>query len=122
MPLCHGGTVMSVFAVFAVARIHGLICATTRPDGSIGLPGGKVDEGESPERAACREAREEGWNLCIGKEIHRDTVDGKLIVWFAAKVRRVPVVENHKEQYRGIHPIAVPASLLTSGFGNEFLK
>jgi predicted NUDIX family NTP pyrophosphohydrolase len=57
------------FAVFVLATTkEGGYAAGTRPEGGIGLPGGKVDPGETPLEAATREANEEGWNILIEKE------------------------------------------------------
>jgi len=114
------------FAVFAVARMTAsdgstFLCATTRPDGTIGLPGGKVDDGEMPYAAVIREAREEGWelNLLNFQPIHVAQVDGKPVAWFDCK----PVcgLQFYKEKHRGITPIIVAPVDLSPGFGNEFL-
>lgn len=83
------------FAVFVVSfldREKGLVAATTRAkdrgeEGKIGLPGGKVDPGESGEDAAKREAQEEGW-LITGtlKKIREDSIfiegEDKKIWWY----------------------------------------
>lgn len=114
------------FAVFAVARMTAsdgstFLCATTRPDGTIGLPGGKVDPGETAYGAVIREAREEGWelNLISFQPIHVAEVDGKPVAWFDCK----PVcgLEFYQEKDRGIVPIIVAPADLSPGLGNEFL-
>ena len=114
-----------IFAVFAVTKFRrtNLLCATTRPDGTIGLPGGKVDPGEDIFKAVTREAKEEGWNLkCDRKIIHTAIVDGKKVAWIKCSTMVDPVRKEWKEKYRGIFPLAIPAELLTPGLGNEFLK
>lgn len=112
-------------AVFAVCffRKTSLICATTRPDGSIGLPGGKVDYLDTDIFATViREAREEGWNLTATREImHVAIVDGKKIGWIRCTTSQNPLVKNHKEKSRGIMPIAVPIEMVANQFGNQFL-
>ena len=51
------------WAVFIVGKVGDKYAATTRDDGRIGLPGGKVDVGESGKVAVMREATEEGWSF-----------------------------------------------------------
>jgi hypothetical protein len=114
-----------IFAVFAVAQLRRttLLCATTRPDGTIGLPGGKVDPGEDIFQAVIREAEEEGWNLTCDKKILRTgIVDGKKVAWIRCYTTETPVKSQWKEKYRGIFPLAIPVELLSPGMGNEFLK
>ena len=89
---------------------------------SIGFPGGKVDPGEDPRVAALRETSEEGWQVSCSpddlQEIYRDTVQGKLVVWYTptGNVRCVPL-KKYKEQHR---IKAVPASPEQfKGFKNE---
>lgn len=112
-----------VFAAFVVCRANWKeFCATTRDDGRIGLPGGKVENGENPWDAAVREAKEEGWHVQLISKlpIHQQEVDGKIVQWFAAtKVRKL---STFKEMGR-IKPITVSAQkIMDSGFGNENLK
>jgi hypothetical protein len=92
-------------AAFIMCRYEDGWAGTTRPDGGVGgvgLPGGKVDAGETPYDAACREAIEEGWlPLEVGKEPFYSTVcsGGDLLVhWFSAK-HMLPLV-SYKEQGR----------------------
>jgi 8-oxo-dGTP pyrophosphatase MutT (NUDIX family) len=74
---------MTAFAAFVVAPTAEGIAAVQRKDGSLALPGGKVDPGETPRQAASREAREEGWAVTVGRETYRALVGGRLVVWFA---------------------------------------
>lgn len=110
----------TVFAVFLLAGTLDDICATTRPDGSIGLPGGKVEPGESLEGALRREASEEGWTLPAWARlelVHQAMVHGRLVAWFATTARPTRSWGDHKEASRGIMPITVDESDLT-GLGN----
>ena len=62
------------------------VCVVRRPDGTIGLPGGKLEPGETPGEAVVREAREEGVRLLgsvLHGPIHKARVDGKKVVWYA---------------------------------------
>ena len=113
-----------VFAAFVVARTEGGFAATTRPDllEKFGLPGGKLEAGESPIEAVVREAAEEGWKIS-GVDplpIQAYVLDGKLILWFTATTAvRLSV---YKEQGR-ITPVVISREmLLASGFGNGELK
>jgi ADP-ribose pyrophosphatase YjhB (NUDIX family) len=111
---------MNVFAAFAVAILpNGRIAGVTRPEGGVGLPGGKVEPGETPVRAAIREAAEEGWNVRNARvTIHDDIVDGRRVVWilFRSATRR----REWKERARGIGPIELTLQeLALSGMGND---
>lgn len=119
----------SPFAVFVVAKLpNGKLAATTRAkdtgeEGKIGLPGGKVDPGEDPLKAAYRESKEEGWKVYdVGLEpIHKDFVDGKEIWWYESS--GADPLSDYNEKDRGIGPIEVEIDdIANSGFGNEFLK
>ncbi len=120
------------FAVCAVAWVcHGwgrkMIAACSREDGSIGLPGGKVEDGEDPFDAVVREALEEGWVLQVDdpKEtavIKKAMVSGKMIWWIKCKL--APDSEQMiewKEKYRGIYPMVIPPDLLCFE-SNKFLS
>jgi 8-oxo-dGTP pyrophosphatase MutT (NUDIX family) len=119
------------FAVFVVAHAWDddavFVAATTRDGGDtgrIGLPGGKVDEGESPVDAAVREAAEEGWDIEIPADampVHEALVDGRLVWWFAASAKPAKRL-SWKEQSRGIIPVwTFLDTVAESGFGNDFL-
>lgn len=110
-------------AVFVVVfDKSGRVAATTREDGKIGLPGGKVDPGETARDAVIREAREEGWAVSGVSEspIHKDNVDGKMVWWFRANSAKI--LSNWKEKPRGIGPLWVEVSKLSPGLGNEFVQ
>lgn len=112
------------FAAFVIARTEGGFAATTRPKKAdkFGLPGGKLEAGESPIEAAIREAAEEGWKISGINPMPMQAwvVDRKLVLWFTATTAvRLSV---YKEQGR-ITPVVISREmLLASGFGNGELK
>lgn len=112
---------LEFFAVFAVVKIDNGFAATTRPEGNIGLPGGKVDAGERPDVAVYREAFEEGWLLDgCPTLIHTATVHGRLVGYYAFD--SATMLHEFKEKGR-ISPIVASAEALNvEGFGNAFLK
>ena len=114
---------MRTFAAFILCQTaRNAVCATTRDDGRIGLPGGKVDVDESPVQTAIREAHEEGWAVdgVDSTPIHRAIVDGKPVVWFRAT--SATRLADYKEKTRGIRPVIVTVDTVRrSGFGNENL-
>ena len=110
-------------AAFAVVFIDGKICATTREDGTIGLPGGKLDDWESPIDAAYRESREEGWDIpdSDATVFLKMVYDDRLVTWILMVPREGQAVqlEDYKEKHRGIRPILVtPEELIASKKGN----
>ena len=120
---------MGIFAVFAVYQpISGLVGATTRAadrgeEGRIGLPGGKVDPGETPIQALIRECREEGWAIeptSINHQPIKDAmVDDHRVQWF--HVASACRISGHKEAGR-VEPIIVEnRRILSSGYGNDDL-
>ncbi len=115
---------MQIFASFVLIIKDGLVCATTREDGRIGLPGGKCELGESAYLAAVREAYEEGWQIDpseTGVPILLQLVEGRPVAWFLFKSNvKVTQLTDHQESARGINPILVPINeFRTSGFGND---
>jgi len=117
---------MNYYAAFVAALTEdGQWAATTRAadrgeSGRIGLAGGKIDDGETAEQAALREAAEEGWliqpnSLSI---LHVQYVDGNPVVWFFSNQPAIPL-EEWEEKGR-ITPIAVSyEALAASGYGND---
>lgn len=113
------------FAVFLVSKIGNQFCATTRTDGTLGLAGGKIDQGETPQQALLREASEEGWKLPDDVQltlIHQQLVDNHLCLWFQSD--KTPVqLTSYKEMKRGIKPILIShQQLIDSGMGNQNLN
>jgi hypothetical protein len=105
------------FAVFLLAGSLEAVCCVTRPSGNVGLPGGKVEPGETPTEALRREAEEEGWTLPLGANlymVHEGEVDGQRVQWFASSHPPVRSAGLHKEAHRGIRPTTAPAYLLDS--------
>jgi len=114
------------FAVFVLVSFEIGYAATTRAkdtgeEGRIGLPGGKVDENESPIQGAYREAKEEGWEVfdISPNPIQKKLVEGKMIWWYSAKYARM--LTNYKEKGRISPVIASKEQIKNSGYGNETL-
>lgn len=113
------------FAVFAVVKVSKGIAATTRPAdrhnddqgaGKFGLPGGKVDAGETAIQAVVREAAEEGWDISGNISFaHSATVQGKVVHWFTAD--SAVAKTSYKEMGRIATAIAQPSDMVT--FGND---
>lgn len=98
---------MTPFAAFVIAPVldERHVAAVTRDTGDapLGLPGGKVEPGEDPRMAAMREAAEEGWAVSWPLvEVHRASVDGRLVVWYASP--HATRLHEYKERERGIQP------------------
>lgn len=110
---------MKPFAVFAISFRDNLLCATTREDGSVGLAGGKVDQGEMPEVAVLREAEEEGFLLSNPIFYRSAMVEGKLVAWYFCDF--VAKLDSYKEAYRGIKNVFLPVEEVAKHFGNQFL-
>ena len=126
------------FAVFAVIRINGKFAATTRAAdrgeaGKIGLPGGKVDLGETGPEALIRECAEEGWKISdVGKIVSSQMIEGRPVVWY--EVKSGEMLKDYPEMYKDhgngpklpvprVKPIlATRKAISESGYGNEFLK
>lgn len=108
-------------ASFAVIFIGDKICGTNRTDGTIGLPGGKCDPGETPVETAIRESYEEGWEIKTDNLIPYITQDvsGREVTWVLVQGPVIMLTE-WKEKDRGIGPILVPIQeMIDSGRGNE---
>lgn len=114
------------FAVFLVAKTKGGYAATTRAAdrgeaGLIGLPGGKVDAGETAIDAVRRESAEEGWLISADADmeiIHTAEVEGRVVVWIELKYGSVRIMKNYKEKGRICPIIAHLSDLIKSGYGN----
>lgn len=108
-------------ASFAVIFKDGKICATTRIDGTIGLPGGKLDLGEEIDEAAFRESEEEGWKIVDGYGIPflQMVVNDRVVSWVLIIAKDAIQLEEYKEKHRGIKPILVDIEeIVASGKGN----
>lgn len=113
------------FAVFVIAEVNGGFAATSRAldrsadDAGItcGLPGGKVDPGETDAEACVRESHEEGWDveLISMTPIYSCEVQGKPVSWFAGRIIRQ--LTDYKEMHRIRNIVANVAQL--HGFSNE---
>lgn len=105
---------MSVFAVFLIShRNHKDILVTTRDKGlAVGLPGGKVDPGETAHAACLREAAEEGVDTTNLTEAdltfhHEQRVEGRLVRWYRTN-KVLGTLNSYKEKHRGIQAVWMP--------------
>jgi hypothetical protein len=112
------------FAVFVLCVINGRVPATTRDPKNnelvnVGLPGGKVDPGESPVEAAHRESWEEGWEFAkIDREpFYIQEIDGKPVAWFVGYNPKK--LKNYKEDHRIQNIWSTLDDIKSSGYGND---
>lgn len=114
-------------AAFVIAFDEdGKVAATTRAadrgERGIGLPGGKLDAGETAAAAALREAAEEGWEVSDvwSAPVHIQEIGDFRCAWFVATPDpRAVMLSDFKEKGR-ITPVAVdPDDLNTPGLGND---
>lgn len=117
------------FAAFIIAPVYSSgtfigWAATTRASDRgesdrIGLPGGKVDQGEKPQATAIREAAEEGWDVfdVSPEPVHIASVEGRSVAWFRAghAIQRT----TWKEIGRISPIIASTDQVRESGYGND---
>lgn len=127
------------YAVFALIKLdENQYAGTTRAadrneSGRVGLPGGKVDPGESDIEALIRECEEEGWKITSYTElersipIYKETIRvvgynyPRFIRWYKVDSKYVEKLTDYKEKHR-IKPITLTKDqLLKSGYGNQNL-
>jgi hypothetical protein len=120
-----GKIMENFFAAFVLCVTNGGFAATTRAAdrgefGRIGLPGGKVDSGESAKEAAVRESAEEGWMVFGISDVpfHTALVDGKPVAWFTAD--GAIALEKYKEEGRIAPVVASLEEIRICGYGNDF--
>lgn len=115
---------MKTSASFVVILINNMVCATTRLDNTIGLPGGLTEVNETPIQTALREAEEEGWEIDLANDpkiIHllTDIVNDRVISWILID-STAEIKEDYLEKSRGIKPILVSIDeIKKSGRGND---
>ncbi len=88
-------------AVFIIYQLpNGKFAATTRVGGGVGLPGGKVEQGEALAAAALREAREEGWAVdsVLPMACRRGIKSHHSIHWFTTF--KMTKLDEYKEKGR----------------------
>lgn len=119
-------------AVFAIIHLgNGMVGAVTtaidklesKNGITLGLPGGKVDDGETHLQALVRECNEEGWGgelIFIPEPIHFEHVKGYDCYWYYLNIRNSSpyMLVNYKEHYRNIYPIITHYKNVM-GLGNE---
>jgi hypothetical protein len=130
--------IKTTYAVFAVIKLeNNKYAATTRAAdtgeiGKIGLPGGKVDPGESDIDALQRECMEEGWKISDKIAIEKYptqtkymTIKGfeypRMIKWYEVDSFSVRKLTDYKEKHRISPIVATKEQILNSGYGNEDL-
>lgn len=109
-------------SVFVLAPVSdGLYAVTTRPrePGRIGLPGGKVDAGETLRAAAIREAREEGFEISglAPRPFYQTTVEGGMVYWFEAQ--SAAPLDSFMESHRLQTGSASLEDVAQSGYKND---
>ena len=116
-------------AVFAIVYdpISQTVAATTRPEDKevpFGLPGGKIEEGESVFGALKRECEEEGWAIEFTDinpiQFHEEVINNTIIKWFI--VSKATILTEYKDFHRGIIPCYVDIHEMAKvGYGNQCL-
>ncbi len=109
---------MPLLVTAAVVFDEGKILITRRPDDNLhpGLwefPGGKIDPGESPKEALCREIREE---LAVEIQVleifevvfHRYDWGPVLILAYSCRLLSRPIQDLGVAEHRWIHPHELP--------------
>ena len=114
----------TTIAAFIIGFKGGLVAATTRPAGGIGLPGGKLEAGETPAQAALREAQEEGFifPLETAQELvfhERAIVAGKQVEFFITATTPEITTKGFKEKGRITPIFTTPEILRATGMGNK---
>jgi ADP-ribose pyrophosphatase YjhB (NUDIX family) len=116
---------MKTPASFSVIIVDNKVCATTRDDGTIGLPGGLMENSETVIETCLRESEEEGWEINLKRNTQiipflTDIVDDRLITWVLFNTDAKAKVD-YLEKERGILPILVDIEeIKNSGKGNSF--
>lgn len=86
----------NIFAVCAlIYDAHGNILTVSRKHdpNDLGLPGGKVDRGESPAGALIREVKEEtGYSITIKKLVFQTLCQSKMVVTYLCEIDRTRTV------------------------------
>lgn len=114
-------------SVFAVIESNGKVFVTTRPHDErmpFGLPGGKVDQGETLIEALKREVFEEGIDIDVSnaKLVHNEVIRDNNIFWFLLDAEPT-LLKEYKEKYRGIMVESKTIDeVANSGNGNSFVK
>lgn len=105
-------------ASVVIVEEAGRVLAVSRKNnhGDLGLPGGKIEPGETPTTAACRESLEETGNIiCNAMLAGAATINDIVVFIFRAELIRD--VQAHVNEENALVKWATPAEICSGTFG-----
>lgn len=103
-----------------------LYAGVTRPNSElIGLPGGKLEQGESIIDCLLRESKEEGWDIELNSDrfsiLNQAVHNQKMIYWLGLDIKTIKPMIKFQESGR-VRPVwSTVEEVSAYGHGNEFL-